>query len=213
MTQSKWNLCAWIGVFTLHTSNIKGFAFKFARASCVDWRLDLQSLHDSVRGVTPISTTSFVWSCFDSAVLNCRIWCVGWPHWNRCICRCSECTPNRTERTDLSSLIEHLVKLFLSKSGSLCVKIGIWMWGISWPDHFVPSLRGGQQHIPFRTITHHLPANPELDGTGHCLSGKSTLVNRDLYVTLAWFGQHFLSHIHSQIQKIPLTRLWNTCVE
>ncbi len=31
-TQSKWNLCAWMGVFTLHASNIKGFAFEFARA-------------------------------------------------------------------------------------------------------------------------------------------------------------------------------------
>ena len=31
-TQSKWNLCAQIGVFTLHASNIKGFAFEFVRA-------------------------------------------------------------------------------------------------------------------------------------------------------------------------------------
>ena len=35
-TQSKWNLCAWMGVFTLPASNIKGFAFEFACASCVD---------------------------------------------------------------------------------------------------------------------------------------------------------------------------------
>ena len=34
--QSKWNLCAWMGVFTLHTSNIKRFAFEFAHAFCVD---------------------------------------------------------------------------------------------------------------------------------------------------------------------------------
>ncbi len=31
-TQSKWNLCAQMGVFTLHASNIKGFAFEFVRA-------------------------------------------------------------------------------------------------------------------------------------------------------------------------------------
>ncbi len=29
-TQSKWDLLVWMGVSTLHTSNIKGFAFKFA---------------------------------------------------------------------------------------------------------------------------------------------------------------------------------------
>ena len=35
-TQSKWNLCAWMGVPILHASNIKGFAFEFAHASCVE---------------------------------------------------------------------------------------------------------------------------------------------------------------------------------
>ena len=36
-TQSKWDLLMWMGVSTLHASNIKGFAFEFGvRASCVD---------------------------------------------------------------------------------------------------------------------------------------------------------------------------------
>ncbi len=38
---SKWHLLMWMGVFTLHASNIKGKTFRFAcvshRASCVDW--------------------------------------------------------------------------------------------------------------------------------------------------------------------------------
>ncbi len=32
---SKWDLCGWMGVFTLHASNIKGFAFEFAGARSV----------------------------------------------------------------------------------------------------------------------------------------------------------------------------------
>ena len=42
-TQRKWNLLMWMGVSTLHASNIKGKTFQFAcasrRASCVDWAL------------------------------------------------------------------------------------------------------------------------------------------------------------------------------
>ncbi len=34
---SKWDLLMWIGVSTLHASNIKGFAFEFVHASSVDW--------------------------------------------------------------------------------------------------------------------------------------------------------------------------------
>ncbi len=38
---SKWDLLMWLGVSTLHASNIKGKMFQFARASrpasCVDW--------------------------------------------------------------------------------------------------------------------------------------------------------------------------------
>ena len=37
---SKWDLLMWMGVFTLHVSNIKGKTFQFAHsrpASCVDW--------------------------------------------------------------------------------------------------------------------------------------------------------------------------------
>ena len=45
-TQSKWNLCAWMGVFTLHVSNIKGIAFKFARARPV-WMRPKQKTHSS----------------------------------------------------------------------------------------------------------------------------------------------------------------------
>ena len=32
-TQAKWDLLSSMGVFTLHASNIKGFAFQFASAS------------------------------------------------------------------------------------------------------------------------------------------------------------------------------------
>ena len=46
--QSKWNLCAWLRVFTLHASNIKEFCVRIcARASCVDEALTASFKHSA----------------------------------------------------------------------------------------------------------------------------------------------------------------------
>ncbi len=99
---SKWDLLSSMGVFTLHASNIKGFAFQFAWAS----RVKLLGLSKFRASFHPnpgnfLSEYFQAWSCFVLFVWDkfCAVipgqeahskwwWCF-WAHFYVCLCYCA----------------------------------------------------------------------------------------------------------------------------